>query len=292
MVKKPKNLILEEALHRRLSHYVFSDDYYYTSIGYEGELLFAQRFPIQNHHIELYNINLHTGAHKFEIDRLIITGESIYAFDVKNYKNKYKSHGKTWNTKLTEISSPEVKFNTIDIAMKQLLFSLNIPHKYATFFAFINRQFYIDIPFKGLITYNEISTIFNKIHSEKPVTDKEKLIRNYFIDAHRPLSFHDKRPNFNIKHVKKGLKCINCNSSNIDMRYSKKTCKCRDCLTKYSKNEMVLNSLLDLDIIIGRPFSIKEAHKWIGTDFRNLTNNVLKDHFNIDGGGNYFFPYP
>ncbi|UBH18187.1 hypothetical protein [Macrococcus armenti] len=50
-----------------------------------------------------------------------------------------------------------------------------------------------------------------------PATEIEVLIKNYFNKAHRPLSFQDKRPDFDFKKIIIELKFIKCNSSKIDM---------------------------------------------------------------------------
>lgn len=44
-------------------------------------------------------------------------------------------------------------------------------------------------------------------------------------------------------------------------------------------SELIKQALIELELILYRGFTIKEAHKWIGTPYRNITNRFLKRYF-------------
>lgn len=291
VVKKPKALMLEEALYRRLAGYNFSDDYYYVNSGYEGEVLFLQKFPIKDCHLQLFNITLQVDNTKFEIDRAIITGDGIYAFDVKNYGKGYEIINNDWYKNKNIIKNPMTQYNGMKNGLNTIAKLMTLPHDIYCYTVFIKKEFNINQKLEGILLYNEIHQTFRKIHNDKPVSQLDKKLLTHIESNHIPLTFHNRRPQFDIRNIEFGLKCMNCNSSILKFENNARSIVCSSCLSKTTKIELILNNLIDLDIIIARPFSTKEAHKWIGTDYRNITLRVLNQYFISTENDEYYYKY-
>lgn len=284
MLRPPRMMILEDVLKKRLKDYSYSEDYYFVSYGFLGEQQFVNTFPIASHHIELFNIVLKYYGTSFEVDRLIITGESIYAFDIKNHSGQYNIDGETWTKHFKTIKSPTTQFDVLEKGMQQIIGGTDIPHQLVCKMIFINKTFTINKDIHGVVTYHEIHPIMRAMRNELPCGDVEHRIKNYFVNLSHPNTLNYKRPQFDITDIAGGVMCMKCEGKFDMERKNSQSTECPNCGHLSKKVDLIKNALVEYELLKDTGFTHKEAHQWIGIEYRNITNRVLKKYFDYKDG--------
>lgn len=278
MLQPPLMMMLEDALKKRIERYVYSDDYHFVSYGFAGEKQFFNTFPIAEHHIELFNVVLKYYGTSFEVDRLVITGETIYAFDIKNHSGQYIVDGETWTKNHKNIKSPVSQFDVLEKGMHHIVSHTDIPHRVVCKMIFINKTFTINRDVHGLVTYFDIHPIMRKMRGELPCGDFETKIKNYLLQLSVPNTLSKQRPQYDITKVRGGVTCLQCEGE-MEMPKDERSAICSICGSKFKKEKLILQALIEYELLLNRGFTMREAHSWIGRPFRNITKRVIKKHF-------------
>ncbi|WP_414044243.1 nuclease-related domain-containing protein [Macrococcus sp. EM39E] len=289
MIQPPRMVVLEDILKRRLFQYEYSEDYYRSYYGYLGELQFLKEFPVEDKYIQLFNICLEFEGQVFEVDRLILTGEKLFAFDVKNYYGAYVHEGMTWRKAGFSLKNPEGQFEVMDETLMYLIEWMGTRHKVESKMVFINKSFSINQNVNGMVKYYDIGRLMKTVGACASAGQLEYDMARYFKKIHRPIRLHDRRPNFNFEEVKGGVQCTSCGVE-IELDRSKaKTITCKGCLKTTSKVDLVRENLIELETLLNRPITLCESNHWIGRAHRNLTKRVLEKYFNKSDDRYYYF---
>lgn len=284
MIRKPEIMLLEESLHRRLGKYAFSEDYHYVQYGYDGEQMFKEKFPLSLSYIQLFNICLKHHQHHFEVDRMIITGESIYAFDVKSYHRTFHNEGGVWRKEGKSIKSPMGQYEQMKEGMQALMHYMGTHHNIVCKMIFIQPSFSIDQREADIVFFKEIKDIMCGIKNEKSVGKLEMEMKQYFEQIQKPISLYKQRPIFNMKDVTPGILCDVCGMKIGLGKGNGMYTKCSCCETRKSKEEWIRFALQEYQILVNRPINYTESVRWIGRAHRNLVKKVLEKHFNCTNG--------
>ncbi|RAK49758.1 hypothetical protein BHX94_04900 [Macrococcoides bohemicum] len=112
------------------------------------------------------------------------------------------------------------------------------------------------------------------------------------MQIYRPISLYDRRPNFNFKDVKRGLQCTECGLEINVICDKTKAIVCKGCLKRMKKVELIRDNLIELEVLLNRPITTKDAHRWVGRELRHTTKRVLEKYFNkVDDRYYYFEKY-
>lgn len=289
MIQPPRIVVLEDILKRRMHGYEYSEDYHKSYYGYLGELQFLREFPVEDKFIQLFNICLEFEGQAFEVERMILTGDKIFAFDVKNYFGTYDYEGMTWRKPGFSLKNPEAQFEVMDETLCKLIKWMETGHKVESKMVFINKGFSINHQVNGMIKYYDISRVMKTVGASAPVGQLEFDMARYFKKNHRPIRLHDRRPNFNFEAVKSGVQCTSCGLE-VELDRSKaKTITCKGCLKTKSKVDLVRENLIELEMLLNRPLTLSKSNHWIGRAHRNLTKRVLEKYFNKSDARYYHF---
>lgn len=279
MLIKPKLMLIEECVYRRMEHYHFSDDYYYSAYGYQGEKLFNDTFPLNDNYIQRFNLTMQHYYHHFEVDRLIITGETIYALDVKGHHRTYKNEREVWRKDGKTIKSPISQYKQMKEGMESLKQMLGLPHQVVCKMVFIQPGFDIDVKEEGVLLFKDIKYLMKHLHSEHPVGKIELDVLNYFETIQKPISLYERRPEFDMNNIQSGILCEVCGMSITLGDNKDKNVSCIICNQVKTKEEWVYTALMELELLLNRGITITEANKWIGRRHRNIVRRVLNKHF-------------
>ena len=264
---------------RRLKDYRFSDTYYRIQHGFLGELKFSNIFKVSQDHLELFNINIDIAGYQFEVDRLIITGESIYVFDVKHYALPCRDEVEYWSNKFNSFKSPMPQFRMMKDGFSVYVDYHQLSHRLVCKMVFINEHFYIDRKTEVMLYFKDIAPLFSVIKQERIAGNFERAIQNHLFSLHRPIEQYNLRPLFNIMDVQRGVICEIC-AKPIDLsNTTKRIVMCDACGNAKTKEKWIQHTLFELALLLNRPFTAKEAYKWTGRSNRHTTKRVLDKYY-------------
>ncbi|WP_158554306.1 nuclease-related domain-containing protein [Macrococcoides goetzii] len=262
-----------------MTDYRFSDAYYRVQHGFLGELKFFNLFKIAQGHLELFNININVDGYQFEVDRLIITGEAIYAFDVKHYSAPCVDESEYWRNKYSSFKSPMSQFTIMKDGLKVYVHYHQLTHRLVCKLVFISEHFYIDRKTDEILYFKDIAPLFRAMKQERVVSAFEFTIQKHLMGLHRPINYYNLRPEFNMDTLRKGIICERC-AMQIDFgQSSKRLVCCEACGNAKTKEKWIRQTLTELALLLNRPFSAKEAYKWTGRSNRHITKRVLDKYF-------------
>jgi hypothetical protein len=131
-LNKRKNLSSKEKLH-----------YLNLEKGYEGESKVAAWLKnLTSEWIILYDLLLENNNSLFQIDTLLISQNTIYLFEVKNYEGDFFIKADNWYTKSgNEIKNPLLQLKRSVSLLRRLLQDYNISFSIEAYVIFINPEF-------------------------------------------------------------------------------------------------------------------------------------------------------
>ncbi|PWW27956.1 nuclease-like protein [Cytobacillus oceanisediminis] len=129
----------------------YSDEAYFKELhtlsllrkGFTGEKQFdmlLQSMPDES--IILNDLLLEYSNTIFQIDSLLITGDCIYVFEIKNYEGDfYINHDKWCTTSKSEIKNPLLQLQRSESLLRRLLLDLGFNAPIKSYLIFINPEF-------------------------------------------------------------------------------------------------------------------------------------------------------
>src|SRR5690625_2241914 len=113
--------------------------------GYTGEKIFNEMLQdhLTNHHIPLFDLLLKSDGNIFQVDCLIISNDTIYLYEVKNYQGNYYVQDDQWyilRTR-TEIRNPFLQLNRSEYMLKKLIRKYSSRFTVKPFLIFVNPSF-------------------------------------------------------------------------------------------------------------------------------------------------------
>ncbi|MGY0401625.1 nuclease-related domain-containing protein [Carnobacterium jeotgali] len=222
--------------------------------GFEGEVLFDSLLE-KNLDLDALILNDLLFTEKgstFQVDSMILTGDKILLFEVKNYEGNFQfnsHHFLTFSGK--EIGNPLNKLDETSIKMRQLLCKWNISFPFESTLIFVNPTFtlYNTPTVSPIIFPTQIRDHFSRMSRHKlPLSKKHYHLADKLINEHQSESaFQRKLPIYTYDSLKKGLWCTNCASQ--DLRLTQRTCSCVACGHNFSLEALILRQIEDFKLL-------------------------------------------
>lgn len=297
----PTQLDFLEILNIRGSSYFESQKKLYKSLkaGYIGEqkvYRYLEDYGLPGWSV-LQNVWLQA-FDRFECDLLLLTYQTVYLLEIKNYKGTFHyDNGKCY------YDSKETSFNPIEQARKSLVnlkqicanISPNIQAKAAVIFAGEDHEVFVqsapaDIK---IVTSNGLRNfILNIVKTENtmpsaPINTKnilQKLNQHEIKNPFQPTPLtHDE-----MKEVKPGIYCAHCHSFDVKTSKFKVICACG--LTE-SREEAIVRTICDYGVLkYDGDLTCKELLPFFaGQVSRNLLFRTLHKHFTVIEKGKYTY---
>ncbi|WP_414047521.1 nuclease-related domain-containing protein [Macrococcus equi] len=289
MIQPPRIVVLEDILKRRLNDFEYSEEYHRSYYGYVGEKQFLKEFPIEDKYIQLFNLCIEFNGQSFEIDRLVLTGNKLFAFDVKNYFGSYEYDELIWRKSGFSLKNPQAQFINMHETFSAKIDWMDVGHEVVSKMIFINKGFSINKKIHDMIQYYDIGKIMKEINECEPAGELERDMAAYFKKKHKPIRLHERRPEFNFDDIRIGVQCSSCSLEHEIDQSKKKTIVCKGCLKRMNKVDLIRENLIELEVLLNRPFSITEANRWVGRAHRNRTKFILENNFKKCDRGYYYF---
>lgn len=250
---KPQELIILELLNKR-KKLTSKEKQHYLNLkkGFEGEMLFDTfTEKLQCECLILNDLLLVVNNTTFQIDSLIIAGERIFFYEVKNYEGDYYYESdKLFKKPKLEILNPLHQLSRSESLLRQLLLSLGFNLQIDTSVVFINPNFTLyqaplDKPIIFPTQVTQCMTNLNTIPSR--LTERHNKLAGQLLSLHNSDSPYTQIPSYDYNQLKKGITCLKCHSFSVAVE--KRTCVCRKCEYKESVTKAVLNSVKEFQVL-------------------------------------------
>ncbi len=244
--------------------------------GYIGEKEFSEILNEQKSETWLHDLQF-KNYNQVQLDFIVVTDEAIIQFEIKNYTGDYYyENGKLFRSTGYVAKDLIHQFEVSDETLKRIVKKYKIDRKVISYIVFINPTFtlYGDLRSRiNILLYSELHKLKDmfganfKYDENVWICKKLKSLHQPFITSY--LYFEK----VEFSKVIGGLKCISCNKiiEPSEIFNVRKYVKCKKCGTISSRYAIVLQSLKELYLLKGEPFSINEAEKWTG-----VSNSAIK----------------
>ena len=244
--------------------------------GYIGEKEFSEILNEQKSETWLHDLQF-KNYNQVQLDFIVVTDEAIIQFEIKNYTGDYYyENGKLFRSTGYVAKDLIHQFEVSDETLKRIVKKYKIDRKVISYIVFINPTFtlYGDLRSRiNILLYSELHKLKDmfganfKYDENVWICKKLKSLHQPFITSY--LYFEK----VEFSKVIGGLKCISCNKiiEPSEIFNVRKYVKCKKCGTISSRYAIVLQSLKELYLLKGEPFSINEAEIWTG-----VSNSAIK----------------
>src|SRR5690625_1926327 len=202
--------------------------------GYAGEMKFYQKlckFSSANR-LLLFDLLLDNKQTEFQIDSIMITKNTIFLFEVKNFSGDFYVDGDYWRVvgSNKEIRNPLLQLQRTEFLFKQLLLSLNVNIPVKSFVVFVHEEFKLyQSPLGEPIIYpSQLNRFMEKLNNNLgALTNRHRQLAQRLISMHKKESMNSRLPYYDFNDLRKGIACKNCADFLIPITNFKLTCpKC------------------------------------------------------------------
>ena len=253
--EKPALLTILELLDKRMTLSSAEKQHLYAmSKGYDGEVLFDSMIEkyIDTDVLILNDLSLISGTTPFQIDSVVLTSDTLYLYEVKNYEGQYTSRvGHFYTSSDQEIINPANQLNrTTTLFSKMLkLWKMTIPIQSTVVFVNPSFMLYEAEEKDPFIFPSQIAAHLNAVNQQKgPLSTKHHSIAQRLIEeTQKKLPYHRQLPFYDFEELKKGLSCSRCGS--FDLKNTTKLSQCLVCNNITSVNDIVLSQVKAFKIL-------------------------------------------
>ncbi|MFN7253226.1 MAG: nuclease-related domain-containing protein [Anaerobacillus sp.] len=219
---------------------------YFTNLekGYLGELAFDGMFDQQESDwLILNDILLEINNSMFQLDKVVITPDITYLFEVKNYEGDYYIEENNWySLAKTEIKNPILQLQRSQSSLRRLLKQIGYDFSVEAYLIFINPEFHLyNAPLSFPIIYpTQLNRFLNQLKAKKHyIKDKQNKFAEKLLSLHVIDNPYNRLPKYQYENLKKGIICNFCGSyiTETTERFYFVCNKCR-------KKERIENALL------------------------------------------------
>ncbi|WP_235864055.1 nuclease-related domain-containing protein [Sutcliffiella halmapala] len=190
---------------------------YYGNLekGFKGELKFDQWLEnLSDDYIVLNDLLFEINNTLFQIDSLVISSNTVYFFEVKNYEGDFFISGDRWySLSKTEIKNPLLQLKRNASLFRQLLQSLGFNITIESYVIFVNPEFQLfQAPLNQPIIFpNQLNRFSTKLRKKSAELNEEsRELAEQLLSLHLSESPYSRLPKYEYDKLKKGVICLNC----------------------------------------------------------------------------------
>lgn len=266
---KPLILQIMESLHYRTVLSASEIKYYDNQLkGYKGEVQFDTYLEnLQINCLVINDLLLKDRGRMVQVDSLILTGDTLYLYEIKNYSGSYdyKDDGLHAQSDFV-VTDPFAQIRNSQPLLYNLVRKLGYKIDVHSQVAFINPNFYLyqlprDKPFLFASQLNRHFDSLEKKQSSIRDTHRQLALQlsAMHIANYRPSDL----PNYHFDTLKKGISCTNCFSfDHIDTRNNRlcSSCGYKETIAKAIKRSAEEFHLLFPEVIVTKHI----VYEWCG----------------------------
>ncbi|GAB2323896.1 hypothetical protein IRB23M11_15160 [Alkalibacterium sp. m-11] len=240
--------------------------------GFEGEQKFDKLLDeLNDEHLIMQDLSLEINRQTFQIDAIVITGNKIMLFEIKNYQGEYTFHENELKSYPygNIILNPLSQLNRSCTLLRMLLEKIDINSPIEGQLVFINDFFvlYRNVEQRSLLLPQQIRKYIIQMNKQSvPVRAAQKACADRLLRLHKTEDRYIQVPEYTFEDLNKGVYCPKC--SLTLRKKNRRTAYCPHCgffdlNTRIISNEIKTFSLLFPD------YDLKTSviYDWCGTFF-------------------------
>lgn len=256
--------------------------------GYEGEVLFdsfTEKLKLDC--LILNNLLLKVNNTLFQIDTLIITQNTIYFFEVKNFEGDFiYEKDRLYTISNSEIKDPLLQLKRSQSLLRQLLQKLGYSFPIDSWVVFINPEFslYQASPNDPIILPTQLERFLKKLDNIPSKLDQtHKKLAEQLLSLNIKDSPYSRSITYEYPQLKKIIICMVCGSY-LSSRKGKK-CICENCHHEEEFKSAVLRSVEEFRILFPeQKITTPIIHEWCGGIVSAKTiSRILKSNLRVIG---------
>lgn len=206
--------------------------------GYQGEQQFDEWLEkkLANDWLILNDLLLESNNTVFQVDTMLISPETIYLFEVKNYEGDFYIEADRWYTlSKTEISNPLLQLKRSESLFRRLLQDLKFNGILEAYVIFVNPNFFLykaslNLP---MVFPTQLTRFMGKLNMKSSkIKDRQVKLAEKLVSLHLSESPYTRLPDYNYDQLKKGIICANCDVFMVHYSEQKVVCENCGCIEK------------------------------------------------------------
>ncbi len=267
-------------------------NYFNLEKGYEGELAFDQMLDQQRSNCLILNdLLLEINNSLFQLDKVLISPEKVYIYEVKNFEGDYYIESNRWFTLgKTEIKDPLLQLERSDSSLRRLLKQIGFNSCIDSRLVFVNPEFHLynassNLPIIYPTQLNRHINDYNPNSSLKLNTKHSKLAEK-LLDLHISKNPYSLVPKYQYGDIKKGIGCPTCGSFYSGMKMAH-LLSCGQCGFKETVESGVLRSIGEFGLLFpNKRITTNSILDWCDIDkSKRLMQLILARNFKQIGWG-------
>ncbi|MFC0561206.1 nuclease-related domain-containing protein [Halalkalibacter alkalisediminis] len=265
---------------------------YYTNLekGFKGEqVLDGWLENLSFEKLVLNDLLLECNHTLFQIDTLLISPDTIYLFEVKNYEGDFFVEDDRWfSASRIEIKNPLLQLKRTESLSRRSLHEFGNKLPIESYLIFVNPEFQLyQAPLNLPIVFPTQLKRF--IQNLKPKSSRLK--ETHFKLAEQLQSSplietpYNRLPDYDFNELKKGVSCVHCRS--LDTSHTKMFLICKACGSSESYLTAILRTIEEFRVLFpNRKITTNEIYDWCNTTKTIKTiRNVLLENYEKIGQG-------
>jgi hypothetical protein len=274
------------------------DDNHYFNLekGFQGEQMFDIWLKnLSNDWLILNDLLLESNNTIFQIDSLLIFGNTIYLIEVKNFEGDFYIENEKWYTLAKkEIKNPLEQLNKNESLLRRLLQDLGITASIESYLIFVNPEFHLYHASKNLpIIYpTQLNRFFNRLNAKTPSWKKgQSELAEKLLSLHLRENPYSRLPHYSYDLFKNGIFSRCCHSfNNVELQGDKIVCK--NCDEHEEVEAAILRIVEEITILFPeQKITTTVVQEWCGiVRSKKTIRRVLMKNFILVGSkrGSYF----
>lgn len=291
--QKPQALLVMEALNKRMTmSRKEKQSLYSMTKGYEGECTFDDMIKEANPNAQVMkDLLLKVNGTTFQIDTILISSDTIYFYEVKNYEGEYQLNKEKMiiYRSGTEILNPVNQLQRSSFLFSQLLNQNKYHFNVTANVIFINPQFtlYASSPIDNVIlpplVPKHLDHVASLKYTKKSSIDLIKFLRNQHISDHDFAEL----PKYSMDTLNQQSYCRICESPFLEVTGRK--VRCEDCGKVETIPSLIKRQIEEFSLLFpDRRLTTPDIHQWCGKLISPFSvRHVLKKNYQSEHEGRW-----
>lgn len=264
--------------------------------GFEGEERFDTlvKTYLNGEALVLNDLLLESKGTTFQVDSLIMTSETVYLYEIKNYKGNFQMNsGQLYYTNGQEMSNPLIQLKRTKELLRQLLKEWGSTLKIEANVVFINDSFTLyNAKIEDAIIFStQIKEHLTALNSRtKGLVKQHYYLADKLVDTHKiDLPYQKQLPTYSFEDFTKG---VSCSCGSFDMIVTQRSCYCKSCYKQMSIEELVTESVKEIKFLFPDiKLTTSIVNEWCdSTVYYKKIRSILQSNYATHGStqGTYY----